>query len=285
MDDLDSAYQWISKLRRDYSPNMDIWNLRRDWNNMKGELLAQLNDGSYEFEPLTRYEFDDGILSLRSSRDMVALKLITNALQQRMISQIPKSCYHVKGHGGLKKAVRDTCAALPEHRHLVRSDIRSYYESIDFMVLLEIIEAYASHPILLKLIRKALPRTETQGGIFYDYETRGIAKGSPLSPLIGAIALIPLDQAMGKIKGIFYARFQDDWVILTKSKSALRKVVRITHQVVQALKFQLHPKKTYIGKISHGFNFLGYYFDHEKILPSQETIRRYVKKAVMRSSA
>src|SRR3990167_9169768 len=85
-----------------------------------------------------------------------------------------------------------------------------------------------------------------------DFDEKGVPKGSPLSPLLGAVALIPLDKAMGKIKGVFYSRFMDDWVVLTKSKTALRKVVKITHEVVNALKFQLHPLKTYIGKISHG---------------------------------
>ena len=41
----------------------------------------------------------------------------------------------------------------------------------------------------------------------------------------------------------------------------------------------MHPCKTYIGKISHGFNFLGYYMDDQKILLSQETIRRFHERA------
>jgi hypothetical protein len=41
----------------------------------------------------------------------------------------------------------------------------------------------------------------------------------------------------------------------------------------------LHPCKTYIGKISHGFNFLAYYMDNQKILLSKETIRRFYKRA------
>jgi hypothetical protein len=71
----------------------------------------------------------------------------------------------------------------------------------------------------------------------------------------------------------------DDWVVLTKSKTALRKIIKITHEVVNTLKFQLHPSKTYIGKISHGFNFLGYYMDDQKILPSTETIRRFHERS------
>ena len=103
MDDLENAFQWISTLRKKYSPNSDIWRLCRDWKHIKDVMLAQLNDGSYQFSLLDRYGFDDAIISLWSSQDMMALKKITQALGQRMAGHIPKSCYHVKGHGGLKK--------------------------------------------------------------------------------------------------------------------------------------------------------------------------------------
>jgi RNA-directed DNA polymerase len=161
----------------------------------------------------------------------------------------------------------------------MRSDIKNYYDSINFDILMALIESYIKDPALLTLISKACRRTETHGGIFYDYHEKGIPMGSPLSPLLGAIALMPLDQAMGKIKDIFYSRFMDDWVVLTKSKTALRKVVKLTHRIVSSQKLHLHPMKTYIGNISHGFNFLAYYFDDKKILPAQETIRRFHERA------
>jgi hypothetical protein len=73
--------------------------------------------------------------------------------------------------------------------------------------------------------------------------------------------------------------FTLDWLVFTKSKTALRKIVKITHKVVNALKLKLHPLKTWIGRISHGFNFLAYYMDNEKILPAKETIRRFSERA------
>jgi RNA-directed DNA polymerase len=280
MDALEKAFKWVSDLRKDYSPNSDIWRLRTEWKHIRDNLLAQLNDGSYILAPLERYEFDDTIISLWSSQDMIALKLISSALAITMSEHIPKSCYHVSGHGGLKKAVSYTHTALHEHRYVMRGDIKSYYESIRFDVLMGIIESYTQHPILLTLLHKALHRTETRGGNFYEYNDNGIPKGSPLSPLLGAIALIPLDKAIGQIQGSFYARYMDDWVVLTKSKTALRKVVKLTHKVLNGLQLKLHPSKTYIGKIIHGFNFLGYYLDDQKILPSKETIRRFHERAV-----
>lgn len=84
---------------------------------------------------------------------------------------------------------------------------------------------------------------------------------------------------MQSFKQVYYARFMDDWVVLTKSKTALRKVIKVTHRVMETINLQLHPLKTYIGKISHGFNFLAYYMDPHKILPSQETVRRFHERA------
>lgn len=279
INDLEAAFQWICELRKDYSPNSDIWGLRRDWHHIKDEMLSQINAGTYQFSPLSRYEFDDTTLSLWTSQDMMVLKLIAEVMSQEMADHLPKYCYQLKGHGGLKKAVTHTYEEIPKHHYVMRSDIQGYYESIRFDALMEIIESYIQHPILLKLVRNALRRTETRGGLFYHFDEKGIPMGSPLSPLLGAIALIPLDKAIGQIHGAFYARYMDDWVVLTTSKTALRKVIKMTHKVLNALKFQLHPSKTYIGKISHGFNFLGYYMDDQKIMPSQETIRRFHERA------
>jgi hypothetical protein len=51
----------------------------------------------------------------------------------------------------------------------------------------------------------------------------------------------------------------------TKSKSALHKIVKITHEIINALKFQLHPSC---------------YMDNQKILPSTETIRHFHERAL-----
>ena len=183
LDDLEREFKWIFKIRKKYSENSDIWNLCRNWDKTKHALLEQLNDGTYIFSPLERYEMDDGaIISLWSSQDMIALKLITQTLGDMMANYIPHSCYHIKDHGGLKKAVQQTSAVLPEYQFVFRSDIKGYYESINFDSLIEIIKSYVKHPILLQLVKKACLRTETRGGVFYDYHDSGVPKGSPLSP-------------------------------------------------------------------------------------------------------
>ncbi len=86
---------------------------------------------------------------------------------------------------------------------------------------------------------------------------RGINCGSPLSPLMGALYLRRLDETMEK-EGVFYARYMDDWVVMTNSRWALRRAVRRCNRVLDTLKVEKHPFKTFIGRIAHGFDFLGY---------------------------
>jgi hypothetical protein len=65
--------------------------------------------------------------------------------------------------------------------------------------------------------------------------------------------------------GWAYARFMDDWVVLTRTcrkewKLKERQVVKNMHAIVHGLKLRLALKKTFIGRISKGFDFLGYRF-------------------------
>ena len=270
---LDQAYKWLCKARLKYSPNSDVWDLRFNWKRMKPLIQGQLLSGTYALSPMIRVEIEGEAKTFWGAADALVLKAIAIVLGEEVSPRLSKHCWHLKGRG-LKAAVRETQSKISEYKFVFRSDVHSYYATINHNVLSQLVAEFVSDLIVLDLIRKSMERCETMGGLFWDFK-KGIPMGSPLSPWLGAAALIPLDKAMGQVKGIFYARYVDDWVVFTKSKSALRKVVKITHQVVHDLKLQLHPSKTYIGKIARGFNFLAYYMDNEKILPSKETIRRF----------
>ena len=83
--------------------------------------------------------------------------------------------------------------------------------------------------------------------------------GCSLSPLMGAVYLQSVDDAMAKT-GLFYARFMDDWVVLAPTHWKLRAAIRLVNQALAALKVQQHPDKTFVGRVSRGFDFLGYTF-------------------------
>jgi hypothetical protein len=48
----------------------------------------------------------------------------------------------------------------------------------------------------------------------------------------------------------------DDWVILARSRWHLRRAVRVMNQVLAHLGLEQHPDKTFIGRVTRGFDFL-----------------------------
>ena len=101
-------------------------------------------------------------------------------------------------------------------------------------------------------------RTVNDDGIYEDIH-RGITLGCPLPPLMGALYLKQLDERMGAT-GLFYARYMDDWVVLAPTRWRLRKAIKLVNETLAELEVEKHPDKTYIGRISRGFDFLGYTF-------------------------
>lgn len=110
---------------------------------------------------------------------------------------------------------------------------------------------------MLDLVSQYCQRLEIKEGNYYHFQ-RGIPKGCPLSPLMAAFYLKPLDDEMKK-RG-FYVRFMDDWVIMVKTKHQLRKMIKLTYKILEKLKLKMHPDKTFLGCIKKGFDFLGVHF-------------------------
>jgi hypothetical protein len=52
---------------------------------------------------------------------------------------------------------------------------------------------------------------------------KGIAMGTPIVPLLGNIAVVPMDKALAAIDGVFYARYNDDFIIAHSDLGALHE--------------------------------------------------------------
>ena len=49
-----------------------------------------------------------------------------------------------------------------------------------------------------------------------------------------------------------------------------------SNQTFAELGLEKHPDKTFIGRVSRGFDFLGYRFGEERIKPAQITVRKFL---------
>lgn len=139
---LETAYQWLYQQRKHYPANADIWLFRRDWEDNKDSLLDALCSGNYVFSPLKRIIKQDGqVINLWSSQDALVQKVLSELLYGAF--DLAESCMHVKGHGGLKQCVGEVQHQLKDYQFVYKTDVKSFYESIDQYLLIEQIHQYS----------------------------------------------------------------------------------------------------------------------------------------------
>lgn len=107
------AYQWCSRNRKIHPPSSEIWDFRRSWKNRADAVINTFVRGEYKFDVQKRITLSNGeTISVWSRWDALILKVLTQIIQEKLKPVLVKSCYHLKGHGGLKGAVRDVWCSI-----------------------------------------------------------------------------------------------------------------------------------------------------------------------------
>lgn len=163
-----------------------------------------------------------------------------------------------------------TCWAL-------KCDIRKFFDSIDHEILLGILEKKvidANTRGLLTEIVGSFSASETL------FERKGVPIGNLTSQLFANVYMNEFDQFMKRVLKVRnYARYTDDFLVLSADRAYLEEVLRNASRFLQdRLQLELHPKKISIRKCTQGVDFLGYVILPHQIVPRTRTKRRIFKK-------
>jgi RNA-directed DNA polymerase len=268
---LDRAYTWLWRPRRRGPDAADVWSFRRDRSVEKARLQAELRGGGFRFGLQERVTRESGEqIDLWSARDALALVL-------GEVLPISRRCVHVKGHGGAKAAVRQVVRQLPSARFVLKTDVASYYASIDHVKLLDLLSEVIPDRDVLNLVGQMCGRVAERGGLYFEFR-RGIPLGCPLSPLLGAFFLDELDQNL-EATGLFFVRYMDDVIVLAPTRHKLRRAVKVVNETLDALGLEKHRDKTFVGRVGRGFDFLGYHLTPGRLTLSVATVERFVERA------
>ncbi|ENG2243756.1 RNA-directed DNA polymerase, partial [Salmonella enterica] len=131
---------------------------------------------------------------------------------------------------------------------MFRTDIRGYYARISKTLLYEQLCRYVSSPVLRDLLCQFLHYSVEDGGEFHT-PLRGIPRGSALSPLLAAFHLTETDNVFSRNRHVTYARYMDDFLILSPTRWHLRRAVRMLNRHFAQAGFEQHPDKTFIGRV------------------------------------
>ena len=100
-------------------------------------------------------------------------------------------------------------------RHIVQADIEGFFDNVDQEQLLAMLAAEKPSPCLMDLLRQWVKACYWDGRRVRLVE-KGIAQGSPLSPLLANFFLEPFDVAMEK-SGNHLVRYGDDFLVLCRT--------------------------------------------------------------------
>jgi len=139
---------------------------------------------------------------------------------------------------------------------IVEGDLKDFFGSVEHEKLLALVAQQIADGRVLRLIKAMLKAGSYGRGRLYPTE-RGTPQGGVVSPVLSNVLLTPFDREMRR-KGYQVTRYADDWVITCKSAAEARAAIVAAQRILEQLGVLLHPQKTRIVHVRHGFEFLGY---------------------------
>ena len=250
----------IYKRKHHAHHNHDIHHLARESDQWLPQSIQSLAEGAYDPRCLKRYYFSDEVVDQLHLSDRILQHVLLKQLKSTFKHVVNQNCYHLAGPTGVKYATERIKRALLEEQpnYIIRADIKSFYKSIPHYKLIEDIKKYYDDQKVQAMLERIIKNPiDTPRG--YINPSFGIALRGPLSQFFSAIYLKPLDDAFNNMN-ITYVRFQDDLLILCKTKRQLNRCRRVMYEILHERQLSLSRKKSRMGCIKSGFHFLGIHY-------------------------
>jgi hypothetical protein len=178
-------------------------------------------------------------------------------------------------HAAMKHVHHCTKLAMREWGgyYVLKCDVTKFFPSVNHGMLKKTIRRSISDRRVLRVIDTIIDayNTENKVGV-------GIPIGALTSQLFANIYLDPLDHFLKeKCRVKYYARYMDDFVIISRDKEFLHELLEKIDDFLSSLKVNLNPK-TEIFPGRHGIDFCGYRVWPTHIKPRKRTVKRAKKR-------
>lgn len=229
-----------------------------------GPLISRgLKEGTYRFKPAKRvYIPKPGTAKMRPLgipvvMDRIVSQSIHLALEEIFEPEFTESNFGFRRGKSQHMALEHVREIVREgHDWCVAVDLKSFFDEIPHGLILKLLRRKITDERLITLVARALKAGVIVDGRFEKTE-KGCPQGSPLSPLLSNIVLNELDHELER-RGLKYARWADDFIILVKSeRAALRVLSGVTEYLEGNLRLPVNREKSQAAKVRN-VTFLGF---------------------------
>lgn len=227
-----------------------------------GERLAvlsgDLRSGRYRPQPLREVRIpkpgkrDTRLLRIPAVRDRVAQSAMAQALSPRLDPEMEETSFAYRPGRGVAQAL-EAVRRFREQGYVwtVDADIEAFFDRIPIDAAFERLHRSVTESPASELIGLWLEHGARNG--------RGLAQGSPLSPLIANLYLDDLDEAFSG-KGLRIVRYADDFVVLARDRPAAEDALDRLAVFLDRHGLALNRDKTALRDYSSTLRFLGQAF-------------------------
>lgn len=227
-------------------------------------LQRELRDNTYQPLPVRQHPIpkrdkpgEYRMLGIPTVYDRVCQQALLNRLEPIFEPIFDDASFGYRRGRSTKDALRKIWKEIQGGSEwIVDADLRDFFGSADHEKLLTLMAQRIADSRVLRLIKAMLKAGSYGKGQLFPTK-RGTPQGGVVSPLLSNILLTPFDREM-RLRGYQLTRYADDWVVSCKSAAEARAAVDDANRILKQLGVELHPQKTRIVHVQHGFEFLGY---------------------------
>jgi len=241
------------------------------------EIWRQLKDNSYLPEPnraflIPKKDGSSRLIEQLRPHDLVVHRYLLNTLSPVIERILEDESIGFRRGASRTRALELVRAAIADgYVFVIESDIESFFPSIDLGILERLLDHYLPRKdvSLKNLLLRCIRVPYTLRGSTHE-RCRGLAQGSPLSPLLANLYLDSFDEEI-KSWNMRMVRFADDFVILVRTKEEAENALADARSFLSGLGLGLKEAKTAIKPVSEGFRFLGINFQglESTVLPEE----------------
>jgi RNA-directed DNA polymerase len=150
------------------------------------------------------------------------------------------------------------------YSHVVDVDLKSYFDTIDHELLMQLVGRRVGDVQVLRLIRAWLKAGVMEEGKV-THPDRGSPQGGVVSPLLSNIMLHEVDRQWCRGDGtmsqtVVLVRYADDMVLLARTEPEARRAWERLQDQFAALRLVVNQEKSRLTTVEEGFAFLGFEF-------------------------